>query len=167
MPQRNSAWRSPWVIAWILLVVAVLAVNIVMIYLAMEANPGLVAEDYYERGQDYEDNLVKRMARDPGWSMQVQPPQFVGVSTPARFRFSVVDKAGEPVHPDRVELFAYRPSDARQDFSVVMTEVGPGLYEAEVSFPLKGVWDILVSASVGDQEYHASHRLSAGVTGSL
>ena len=164
--QKNSAWKSPWVIAWVLLVVVVLAVNFVMIYLSIEANPGLVVEDYYERGQDYEDNLAKRLARDPGWRMQVRPPEHVGVNAPARFRFSVFDRTGQPVRPDRVEFFAYRPSDAKRDFSAPMTEIEPGLYEVDVSFPLQGLWDILVSASLGDSEYHASHRLSAGVASS-
>ena len=48
-----------------------------------------------------------------------------------------------------------------------MQRVGPGEYEAEVSFPLKGVWDILVSVRRGDQEYNAPHRLSAGVINTL
>ena len=60
------AWRSPWIIAWFVLVGVFLAVNGVMIYLAVTTNPGLVVEDYYDRGQHYERHLVSEMARDPG-----------------------------------------------------------------------------------------------------
>ena len=35
-----SAWRSPWVIAWIALVITVLGVNLTMVYLAFATNPG-------------------------------------------------------------------------------------------------------------------------------
>ena len=47
-----------------------------------------------------------------------------------------------------------------------MTEVAPGNYEVEVSFPLKGVWDILVGVRHGEEEFHSAYRLSVGVPGS-
>ena len=170
MSEKKSAWRSPWFLFWIALLVAVVSANVVMIYLSVGANPGLVVEDYYERGQDYENNLIKRRASNPGWQMRIEPPlEVVGVAEPARFRFHLADRDGnwlEP-EPDAVTFYAYRPSDSAQDFSVPMQRVGPGEYEAEVNFPLKGVWDILVSVRQGEQEYNAPHRLSAGVINTL
>jgi len=167
MTERKTAWRNPWVIGWIGLVLVVLGANALMVYLSIGANPGLVVDDYYDRGQDYEDNMLKRLARDPGWTMTVHPPAFVGVQEPARFRFTVSDRDGRPASPDQVTFYAYRPSDQRHDFSRPMIALEPGLYEVEVSFPLKGVWDILVSVRQGEEEYNSSHRLSAGVATSL
>ena len=163
MLEKNSAWRSPWVIAWVVLVLVVLAVNILMIYLAIDANPGLVVDDYYERGQDYEDNLMKRLAKDPGWKMRIQPPQQVGVATPSIFRFTVEDKQGRPVTPDQVMFYSYRPADSGRDFALPMERVGPGAYRVDVRFPLKGVWDILISVTRGEDEFNTAHRVSAGV----
>ena len=101
--------------------------------------------------------------------MRVEPPDFVGVAEPGVFRFHLADRDGSWLdpEPDAVTFYAYRPSDSARDFSVAMQRVGPGEYEAEVSFPLKGVWDILVSVRRGDQEYHAPHRLSACVINTL
>ncbi len=160
MSKKHSALRSPWVIGWIALVITVLTVNGVMIFLAVEHNPGLVVEDYYERGQDYEKHVLERMRRNPGWSMKIDVPAPVAQDQPTWFRFAVVDKAGRPVSSESVTLFAYRPSDAKRDFSVPMESEAPGLYRAKAAFPLKGVWDILVSIQGAEDEYHTARRIN-------
>lgn len=163
MSDKNSAWRSPWVIAWIAMVVIFFTMNVIMIYLATDNNPGLVVEDFYERGQDYEKNRLKRMARDPGWVMRIQLPRKIEIDQPVNCRFSVKDKAGNPVSPESVIFYAYRPSDKDADFSVPMQEVEPGLYTAEVSFPLMGAWDTLVSVKRGEDEFHTPKRIGVGI----
>lgn len=145
-----------------MLIVFVLA-NAIMIYLAGSRNPGLVVENYYERGEDYEENLLKKLANDPGWQMTIDPPQAVEVGAPSRFGFTILTKEGQPASPDSVVFYAYRPSGKIHDFSVPMQQEAAGRYQADVSFPLKGIWDIVVAAKVGEEEYHASYRLSAGV----
>lgn len=156
------AWRSPWVLAWIGLVVTVLVVNLTMVYLAIATNPGLVNADYYERGQDYEHNLVSRVARDPGWIMQADIPSPLLASRPQTIRLFLVDKAGQPVDADAVRLFAYRPSDASYDFSLTMTREGAGRYAAVATFPLIGVWDTLIAVTTGSDEYSLSERVRVG-----
>ncbi len=163
MTDKKSAWQSPWVIAWVAMVVIFFTMNVIMIYLAQTNNPGLVVEDFYERGQDYEKNMLKRQARNPGWQTKVDLPRKFGVNEAVKCRFSVNDRNGEPVDPTGVTFYAYRPSDARQDFSVPMTKVETGIYEAEVSFPLKGAWDILVSARNGEDEYNTPKRIGVGI----
>jgi nitrogen fixation protein FixH len=163
MADKNSAWRNPWVIAWVLMVVVFFTMNLIMIFMATGNKPGLVVDDYYERGQDYEKNLLKRLARDPGWKMEVKLPRKIEVDEPVICRYTVRDKAGQPVTPDSVTFYAYRPSDARRDFSVPMHQVEPGLYEAEIRFPLFGAWDTLVSAKQGEDEYHTPKRIGVGM----
>lgn len=153
------AWKSPWVIAWIALVIAVLGVNFTMVYLAVATNPGLVVEDFYERGQHYERTMFSEKESDPGWVLRADIPQDISAGVPTPIRFFLVDKAGQPVTPDSVELFVYRPSDATRDFKIAMTEEGPGRYVADPSFPLIGVWDSLVAVRNGDEEYHFGQRI--------
>lgn len=164
MPARgkaeNSAWRSPWVLGWIGLVAVVLLVNATMVTLAFVTNPGLVVDDYYERGRAVEQSIRSRAAAAPGWMLSTDIPTDLAAAQAATIRFFVVDQAGQPVTPDAVTFFAYRPADADQDFSVPMVEEGPGRYRAEVSFPLPGLWDTLVAVSAGDAEYHVDRRLS-------
>jgi nitrogen fixation protein FixH len=156
---KTPAWKSPWVIGWVALVLVVLGVNITMVYLAMRTSPGLVVEDYYERGQDYEKNMFSKRAQDPGWHMTIDVPKQLFAGNHIPVNFSIVDKAGVPVQPDSVTFYAYRPSDAERDFSMPMEQQAKGLYSGKPQFVLKGVWDILVSARVGDQEYNVGQRI--------
>jgi nitrogen fixation protein FixH len=137
--------------------------NIITLYVAGDSSPRLVNEEYYKRGEDYEENMLKRRARDPGWKMEIQAPDFVDVDVESTFRFTVTSKEGEPVEPDAVTFYAYRPSDGSYDFSLPMDQVAPGQYKVVASFPLKGVWDILVAAKQGEDEYQAAYDFSAGV----
>jgi len=160
---KQKALRSPWVIGWITMFVIFVMANVVMIYLALTDSPGLVVDDYYDRGQDYEKNMLKRQARNPGWNLKVLAPVYVDVAKPSVFGLRVQDKDGNTFVPDSVTFYAYRPADSKQDFSVPMMQTKSGLYEAPISFPLLGVWDILISVRQDDIEINMPHRLSAGV----
>ncbi|MEN8180486.1 MAG: FixH family protein, partial [Pseudomonadota bacterium] len=108
-------------------------------------------------------NLRKRQARDPGWKMRIQLPRKIEVDQPVICRFKVTDKSGQPVQPDSITFYAYRPSDKTADFSTLMKEVEPGIYEAEVSFPLLGAWDSLVSVKKGEDEFNTPKRIGVGI----
>ena len=154
-----SAWRSPWVIGWIGLVVAVLCVNLTMVYFAVSTNPGLVNDDYYERGQDYEKHLATRLAKDPGWTMKPEIPGDIRASAATTVRVVLAGESGQAVAPDQVTFFAYRPSDKARDFSVPMTDMGGGRFVSRLSFPLYGHWDWLIAVRQGADEYTTGGRL--------
>jgi nitrogen fixation protein FixH len=156
----SSAWKSPWVLAWVGLLVVVLCVNITMVVLAFVTNPGLIRSDYYERGRDIEQTIATRLAEGPDWAMQIDTPADVTVGEPTTVRFFVVDNVGQPVTPDRVTYYAYRSSDAGQDFSVPMIAGGPGRFEADVVFSLPGIWDSVVSIETDGFEFSVSSRIS-------
>ncbi len=163
MTNKQSAWRSPWIVGWASLLVLFFVFSGVRVYLAVTTNPGLVDENYYERGEALSRDLRKRAARNPGWNMEIEAPDYVDIGQPTLFGFRVSDREGRPVRPDAVIFHVYRPADARLDFSKPMREVGPGHYTVEASFPLLGVWDILVSSTNGEDEYNVPYRISAGV----
>lgn len=157
--RSNSPWRNPWVLAWIGLVVSVLVVNGTFVWLAFSTNPGLVDDDFYERGQHYEKTLASRLAKDPGWTMHADIPDDLTAGLGGSILVTLVDKAGQPVKPERVTFYAYRPSDKSADFSVPMSQIGPGQYLARVSFPLFGVWDGLVAVTQGEDEFTSGQRI--------
>ena len=159
-PRQQRWWRSRWVLAWIAIVLVVLFANATMIYLAMDTSPGLVAEDYYERGREFERTVLARRARSAGLSLRVQVPSRTVVHEPATYGFVAADSGGTPLEADEVVLFAYRPSDAGADFSVPMAMEAKGRYRAEVVFPLKGVWDIVVSVRRGEDEQNVPQRVT-------
>jgi len=161
---HQSAWRSPWVFAWFGIIVSVVTANCIMIYFAMDKNPGLVVSDYYDRGQHYEKNMVARMKNNPGWEMKVSEPKKIVMNKPAVMTFSLATKEGGAVDPDSVVFYAYRPSNAKADFSLPMQSIGNGLYQVDVTFKLKGIWDVLVSVQKDGKEYNEALRVgvSAG-----
>lgn len=155
----GSAWRSPWVRAWIGLIVVVLGVNITMITLAFVTSPGLVRSDYYDSGRAVEESIVSRREQAAGLTMNIDTPADLTAGVINTIRFHVVDRAGQRVTADEVTYYAYRPSDAERDFALPMVEEGPGRYAVTLHFPLAGLWDTLVSMQAGGQEISLSHRI--------
>ncbi|CRI63624.1 putative Cbb3-type cytochrome c oxidase biogenesis protein CcoH [Thiocapsa sp. KS1] len=158
--KATPALRSPWVLAWIGLILTVLAVNLTFVYLAIRTDPGLVNADYYERGQDYERTMISRQARDPGWLMRADIPRPLRAGVEESIRVVLVDQAGQPVDVDQATFYAYRPSDVSRDFALPMIREAKGRYLVETSFPLIGVWDILIAAKTGEDEYSVGERVN-------
>ena len=159
MANPNSAWRSPWVIGWIGLVVTVLSVNAYMVYMSFTTMPGLVNSDYYEQGQNYERTMNERRVRAQALDLDVRAPARPVRNEPATFLYIARDTGGVPLEGESATLHAYRPANERDDFSVPMVAEGNGQYRAEVSFPLKGVWDVVVSLKQGEGEVNAARRV--------
>jgi len=163
-PASRPAWRSPWVIGWVSMILIVLSINIFMAYLAMDTSPGLVVDDYYDRGQDYEKTILTRQALSRNFNFHVGVSSEIKLGKPAKFHFTASDRTGKAMQIDTVTLYAYRPSDREYDFSVPMTKSPvtkekTSEYFAEAAFPLKGVWDIVVSATQGEVEHNVPRRI--------
>lgn len=157
-----QAMRNPWVIAWIGVVVVFLSVNILFFIVAWVSSPGLVVQDYYEQGRQYEKNALKIMAAQNqlNWETRLELPQSIVRNNPDVYRFSAVDSRGLPIKGAQVDLFAYRPSDASADFVTPLQEIAPGLYQADIGFPLPGAWDLQLKVRSDDTDYQMAHRVS-------
>lgn len=158
-----QALRNPWIIGWLGIIVMFLSINAVFIYLAITTSPGLVTEDYYEKGQQYEQNVLKLMAAQQTlqWETKLAVPGQIVSRQTGIYRFSAVDVRGVPVMDADVQLVAYRPSDADADIRVDMNQVAPGQYEARLALPLPGLWDLNITVKNGGDEFRLSHRISA------
>ena len=154
--------KNPWVLGWLALVAVVLAVNIGFISLAFITNPGLVDKDYYEKAEDYEENLVKyRTARAAlGWTYHAAYPNNPVINKKTPYRLTIVDKVGLPLTAANVKLVAYRPSDASADFEITLTEVDAGIYEGDITYSLKGIWEITTVIEREDSQYDFKRRAS-------
>jgi nitrogen fixation protein FixH len=154
--------RNPWVIGWFGLVIVFLTVNAVFIVLAIVSSPGLVVEDYYEQGRQYEKNAIKMLAMQNRlqWDSKLEIPKTVTLNQADTYRFSATDARGLPITDADVKLIAYRPSDANADFTTVLQPIGPGLYQGALSFPLPGVWDLNVKVQHGEDRLEMVQRLS-------
>jgi nitrogen fixation protein FixH len=158
----KHAMRNPWVIGWLTAVLLVLIVNAVFIITAIQTNPGLVEADYYEKGRDHEQNFLKKAeARSRlGWQLNLQLPARMVMNRASLYTLNVIDNTGSPLTDAEAVLVAYRPSDAAADFNIPLQEYSSGLYQAEVSFPLKGVWDLTARVTRGEHSLDVTQRIS-------
>ncbi len=161
-----EAKRNPWVLGWILIIIVFVTVNAGFIILSIISNPGLVTENYYEQGQLYEKNATKLMTERNKlkWETKLETPEKIITGVPDTYRFSAVDLHGLPVKNADVTLVAYRPSNARADFTIRLQQIAPGLYQEKISLPLAGTWDLNIKVQRGNERYQLSHRITASIT---
>ena len=159
---NKQAFRNPWVLGWLGLLVLVVLVNTVFIVTAFKTTPGLVDKDYYEKGRDVEKNfLKKRQAYNRlGWEMSLNLPDEIVIGQQNTFSLSVVDALGMPLRDASVRMQAYRPSDANADYNASMDKVTEGVFQTRLSLPLKGIWDIKVFVKKGEDELEISRRIN-------
>ena len=158
----NHAFRNPWVLGMLGFILVVVGINIFFITNAISTNPGLVDKDYYEKGRHFEQSIQQRreMVSRLGWDLRVQVPEEIVMNQRTTVYLNAVDRVGLPLEGAAVQLHAYRPSDAAADFTVEMTPYAPGIYSAEVSFALRGIWDLKVLVSQGEDQIEESRRIS-------
>ncbi len=143
--KNMPAWRSPWVLAALVMLVTVVSVNMTFIFLSTSSNPGLVTEEYMKYGlqqNEFEIQTREQIAR--GWQIDLKLPQSATQLVPYEVVVTAREKDGSPLIGAKVELACYRPSDANQDVSFDLVERSdkPGEYAGMVTLPLSGVWDI-------------------------
>jgi nitrogen fixation protein FixH len=158
---NKEALKNPWVIGLILFFISFVSANIVFITLAFKSPPNLVVEDFYERGERYEETQ-KQIEKEKalGWSGTIISPSQTRVNQLQNHDVLLQGKNSARLALDSVVLNAYRPSDAQADFSVNMKPGNPGMYTAEVSFPLPGIWDVIVVATQGEDEFLVTKRVN-------
>lgn len=132
---------------------AVLSVNLVMIWLALETWPGLVSHTAYQDGLDFNRVLQSGERQDElGWKVLVEAPDGV-------VELTVTQADGGPVTGLSMVGTAYRPAAEGNDITLDLREVAPGRYRAGDVLPLDGNWTILVDAMLGDEPYHIERRV--------
>ena len=119
-------------------------------------------EEQAGKDRQYEKNALKIMSAQNrlNWETRLEIPQTIVRNSSDVYRFSAVDSRGLPIQGAQVKVFAYRPSDAGADFVTPLQEIAPGLYQADIGFPLQGVWDLQVKAQRAEEVYQMSYRVS-------
>lgn len=153
--------RNPWVWGMVLFLLVFLSVNAVFIYLAFSSPPNLVVDNYYERGKQYMMTREKiDQEKQLGWTGTVIAPGNTRVNQLQQYEAIINGKNAAGLLLDSVVLYAYRPSNSREDFSVPMHKTATGSYIADVSFHLPGIWDLIVEAKQGEQKFVITRRVN-------
>lgn len=159
--KQESAWRNPWVWTLAGIMGVTLLVNGTLITIAFLQPPGLVVEDYYEKGKSYFYNQAQReKARARlGWDLALDLPQAPQQAAAQPYLVRAVDRHGRPIEGARAEFAAFRPAEDGHDFSLPMQDVGAGYYAANVDFSLPGHWDLIVTVQDGGDKLDIAERI--------
>ena len=156
----SVAWKNPFVIAWFVILTIVLSVNFFMVSMAIVTAPGLVIDDFYEKGKNMDAILAERkQMEDLGWELQIDLP-ILSEKKSEKVTLKVLDKDGKPFDVDSAVLYFYRPSSKALDGEQVLTKSsGVGEYSTDFSLPLKGKWDIIMEIHKGDLRYNVGRSI--------
>jgi len=156
----SVAWKNPFVIGWVLIMVLVLSVNFFMVSMAVVTAPGLTVPDFYEKGKNMGEIIAKREAMEEmGWQMQIDMPTLVAKQSHA-VSVQVTDKTGQPMEVDSAVLYYYRPSNQAYDGQLMLTPAkATGLYQGQLSLPLKGKYDFVMEVVKDEQTYNLGRTI--------
>jgi nitrogen fixation protein FixH len=121
----------------------VFAANGVFLYSALSTYTGVVANEPYRKGLQYNDRIAAGEIQDQlGWVADVTVDR-----EPGRITLIVKDKAGQPVSGLRVAGVFGRPSTNRHDIKLTLREVETGRYVMDVGTLEAGSWIATVEAA--------------------
>lgn len=123
----------------------IIAVNAVFITNALRSHSGLVTEDAYKKGLAYNETLVEARSQ-PDIHNEISFKNNV-------LRWSLYTPSGTAINNAAVIAKFTRPIKDGDDFSAPLRYEGNGLYSLQPNFPMKGVWNLHLSATWNNQSY--------------
>jgi nitrogen fixation protein FixH len=156
VPSRRRGWWYPYIYVAGFLVV--LAVNLVMMRSAIVTFSGVETEQAYQKGIEYNRVLDAAAAQKKlGWTVtaDIHADGATAVVIDVSFR----DRDDRPIDGLTVDAGFIRPTASGHDSHQALAAVGNGRYQAAVSLPLAGQWDLRLEARRGEQTYQLSKRI--------
>ncbi|MEO3431030.1 FixH family protein [Pelagibius sp. CAU 1746] len=131
---------------------AIIAVNLVFVYLALDTFTGVTRENPYQDGLAYNKVLEARETlHELGWQGSVtfsKAGSKAGGGTDS-VTVTLTDGAGEPLSGLILSGRLRRPTHEGMDQTLAWREDSPGTYGTTVALPGRGNWDLEVTASDG------------------
>ena len=146
----NSATSKDKGIFWYFFIffMVVAAVNLCMVTLAIKTSTGLVTDHAYEKGIAYNKVVEAEEEQEKlGWKAEMEVKNDI-------LYITLRDKSGKLLIPDKIVAHFFRPTQQGLDFEVKLTGG-----KAKVDFPMPGIWEIRVFASIGKNSYQQSKRM--------
>lgn len=125
--------------------------------------PGTIARDYQKK-EDLYNAYLQQVERQKarGWKVEKGWLKKPVVNRPAVFQVRVLQAGEAPLQSAQVDGVFLRPSNSRRDTAFEMKEIEPGLYQAVVTLPEPGSWDLMLSIRRGEQLHELSASTSVG-----
>lgn len=149
---KQQAINNPWAWGLILACVVFVVANMGFIYLAF-SHSGQAVPQHVFHGLSETQHHDKETSP---WHMVLSLPTLYH-QTPHELSVSITgdERVDEAMS---VTLFAYRPSDQQADFQQVLT-ANQGQFQAHITLPLIGQWDLEIEAVQGQQRQRLTRRV--------
>ncbi len=147
----NVAWKNPFIIGWVGILILVVTVNFFMVGMAIVTSPGLVMENFYEKGKNLGTVIARRNRMEKiGWQMDLVMPTLISGQNKT-LQLNVMDKEGVAFDVDSAVLYFFRPSNKKYDGKVEFKNYNKvGQYRSSINLPLKGYYQIVVEIKKGE-----------------
>lgn len=148
---------------WPLGVVAALlftvSANVVMLVAASsDANGSVVEPEYYRKAVEWDRTLAHRAASERlGWTARVT----INPAAPGTLRVLLTDSLGAAVRGADVAVTMIHNRDAANPLRVTLPSTGNGAYEAQLTVPHRGQWEVRVQARRESLRFESSVRVEA------
>lgn len=139
----------------------VIAVNGVMVVLAIATMPGLDTERPYQTGIAYNAEIAAARAQaGRHWAVASRVVRDLVGDPPghAAVTVTVHDATGTPVSGLDVAVRLLRPTDQRGDHAVTLHEGEPGTYRGDATSVAAGAWEVETRAGRGSEPLFRSHN---------
>jgi nitrogen fixation protein FixH len=127
-------------IATLAFFLAVIAANLVFVFLALDTFSGTVSDRAYQEGLAYNERLAAAAEqKDRGWTGDL-------ALIPGGLSLTLADRAGDPVGGLVLVARISRPATRAADREVLLAEVVPGRYVAATALD-PGNWLVVIEGS--------------------
>lgn len=133
----------------------VIAVNTIMVSLAVGSFSGLYTPQPRQRSLHYNEIIARQADRDAlGWRLAAtwHAPQ-------SRLEIAVVDADGRPLGNARLHAELVRPVEKRAPVALDLIAVDIGRYAATVTLPARGNWDLDVVIDYAGRRFAQTRRM--------
>jgi nitrogen fixation protein FixH len=116
--------------------------------------PGVTAHDFQQKEALYNDYLQQvQRQQERGWQVQKGWLDRPVLGAAALFRVVVHTRAGDPLTGATVAGQFLRPADSRLDTLFTLPEVEPGVYQAPLSLPAAGLWELVLEVRKEEERH--------------
>lgn len=133
----------------------VVAVNAVMVTLAIRTHSGVVTDHPYEKGLAYNQVVEAKQQQEAlGWKGTIDLRHSREGGNPFAIFFELKDQNGVVIYPDKTIATITRPTQQGMDFTVELKGE-----KTPLSYPAKGLWEVRVDAVHRGVHYQQSKRI--------
>jgi nitrogen fixation protein FixH len=118
----------------------IIVVNSVFIIKALSTHSGVVTENAYRKGLEY-NQILKKAAFQKAEKIQGQIIYQNGV-----LNFQLKDQKDRNIENAKVSIYGRRTVTNAQDFKIQLNPISPGLYQKKFDFPGRGHWVLSLEA---------------------